>query len=212
MDTIVYNLPCSKFLLQRHLPLTLPFSHPVPPIKPDGNKYKSKEPTVKNKGFGFYSSEFQVIHLVFETIGFCSVNANAVRNIYTVVAFCAGNKVYLQTTNELFESIFWRSKKMTVFDAECCIEGISNSTFVHSISYCPPFLLLKLDIPRTLEYLHQAAAHFKFGMCNWNVPCWVDTPEECASLIEANIKLKLGSGTLIGVLIPQDNSTSGHII
>ncbi|CAI8616482.1 unnamed protein product [Vicia faba] len=170
MDTIVYNLPCSKFLLQRHLPLTLPFSHPVPPIKPDGNKYKSKEPTVKNKGFGFYSSEFQVIHLVFETIGFCSVNANAVRNIYTVVAFCAGNKVYLQTTNELFESIFWRSKKMTVFDAECCIEGIVK------------------------------------------VPCWVDTPEECASLIEANIKLKLGSGTLIGVLIPQDNSTSGHII
>ncbi|KEH29244.1 indigoidine synthase A-like protein [Medicago truncatula] len=52
----------------------------------------------------------------------------------------------------------------------------------------------------------------KFDAWDWNVPCRVDTPEECASLIEANIKLKVGSGILIGVPIPQEQSASGHII
>ncbi|CAI8591288.1 unnamed protein product [Vicia faba] len=83
--------------------------------KPDRNKNKSKEPTVKNKG-------------------------NCIRNIYTVVAFCAGNKVYLQTTNELFETIFWRSKKMTIFDAECCIEGIVK-VLVITLLYTYPTVL-----------------------------------------------------------------------
>ncbi|CAI8599766.1 unnamed protein product [Vicia faba] len=85
--------------------------------------------------FGFYSSEFQVIYLVFETVGFCGVNANAIRNIYTVVAFCAGNKVYLQTTNELFETIFWRFEKMTVFYAERCIKGIIVKVLVIALLY-----------------------------------------------------------------------------
>jgi hypothetical protein len=73
---------------------------------------------------------------------------------------------------------------------------------------------------------------------NFQVPCRVDTPEDCASLIgkrnilihiygltapmwfllifillaEANIKLKLESGILIGVPIPQEHSATGHII
>ncbi|CAL5211216.1 unnamed protein product [Lathyrus oleraceus] len=80
-----------------------------------------------------------------------------------------------------------------------------------------------LDIPRTLEYLETqgvcVAAYktnefpaFFTASSGCMVPCRVDTPEECASLIEANIKLKLGSGILIGVPIPQEHSTSGHII
>ncbi|XP_027335261.1 uncharacterized protein LOC113849507 isoform X1 [Abrus precatorius] len=44
------------------------------------------------------------------------------------------------------------------------------------------------------------------------VSCRVDTPEECARLIEANNKLKLGTGILIAVPIPREQSTSGHII
>ncbi|KAL5073417.1 hypothetical protein RYX36_012401 [Vicia faba] len=80
-----------------------------------------------------------------------------------------------------------------------------------------------LDIPRTLEYLETqgvcVAAYktnefpaFFTASSGCMVPCRVDTPEECASLIEANTKLKLGSGILIGVPIPQEHSTSGHII
>ncbi|XP_029125710.1 uncharacterized protein LOC109791429 isoform X2 [Cajanus cajan] len=45
-----------------------------------------------------------------------------------------------------------------------------------------------------------------------DVSCRVDTPEDCACLIEATIKLKLGTGILIAVPIPQEHSTSGHII
>nr|XP_027187183.1 uncharacterized protein LOC101502447 isoform X2 [Cicer arietinum] len=80
-----------------------------------------------------------------------------------------------------------------------------------------------LDIPRTLEYLETqgvcVAAYktnefpaFFTESSGCKVPCRVDTPEDCARLIEANIKLKLGSGILIGVPIPQEHSTSGHII
>lgn len=80
-----------------------------------------------------------------------------------------------------------------------------------------------LDIPRTLEYLETqgvcVAAYktnefpaFFTASSGCKVPCRVDTPEECASLIEANIKLKVGSGILIGVPIPQEQSASGHII
>ncbi|KDO44927.1 hypothetical protein CISIN_1g0237172mg, partial [Citrus sinensis] len=54
-----------------------------------------------------------------------------------------------------------------------------------------------LDIPRTLEYL---------------VPCRVDSPEDCARLIDVNMKLKLGSGLVIGVPIPREHAASGRVI
>ncbi|XP_029125712.1 uncharacterized protein LOC109791429 isoform X4 [Cajanus cajan] len=80
-----------------------------------------------------------------------------------------------------------------------------------------------LDIPRTLEYLETlgvcVAAYktnefpaFFTESSGCKVSCRVDTPEDCACLIEATIKLKLGTGILIAVPIPQEHSTSGHII
>ncbi|TKY68239.1 Pseudouridine-5'-phosphate glycosidase [Spatholobus suberectus] len=80
-----------------------------------------------------------------------------------------------------------------------------------------------LDIPRTLEYLETlgvcVAAYktnefpaFFTESSGCKVSCRVDTPEDCACLIEASIKLKLGTGILIAVPIPQEHSTSGHII
>ncbi|CAL0318513.1 unnamed protein product [Lupinus luteus] len=80
-----------------------------------------------------------------------------------------------------------------------------------------------LDIPRTLEYLETqgvcVAAYktnefpaFFTESSGCKVSCRVDTPEDCARLIEANIKLNLGTGVLIAVPIPREHSTSGHII
>ncbi|KAK7313965.1 hypothetical protein VNO77_39172 [Canavalia gladiata] len=80
-----------------------------------------------------------------------------------------------------------------------------------------------LDIPRTLEYLETqgvcVAAYktnefpaFFTESSGCKVSCRVDTPEECASLIEANIRLKLGTGILIAVPIPREHSSSGYII
>ncbi|RVW76048.1 putative ribonuclease H protein [Vitis vinifera] len=39
-----------------------------------------------------------------------------------------------------------------------------------------------------------------------------DTPEDCAQLIDANIKLKLGTGILIAVPIPKEHAASGSLI
>ncbi|KAJ8446870.1 hypothetical protein Cgig2_016180 [Carnegiea gigantea] len=47
---------------------------------------------------------------------------------------------------------------------------------------------------------------------NMNVPCCVDSAECAARLIEANMKLKLGSGILIAVPIPKEHSASGNFI
>ncbi|KAJ7954731.1 Pseudouridine-5'-phosphate glycosidase [Quillaja saponaria] len=80
-----------------------------------------------------------------------------------------------------------------------------------------------LDIPRTLEYLETqgvCVAGYKTNdfpaffteTSGFKVPCRVDTPEDCARLIDANIKLKLGSGVLISVPIPKEHSASGSII
>ncbi|XP_054778785.1 pseudouridine-5'-phosphate glycosidase isoform X3 [Prosopis cineraria] len=80
-----------------------------------------------------------------------------------------------------------------------------------------------LDIPRTLEYLETqgvcVAAYktndfpaFFTESSGCKVPCRLDSPEECARLIEANRKLKLGTGILIGVPIPKEHSASGNII
>ncbi|XP_028754782.1 uncharacterized protein LOC114714220 isoform X3 [Neltuma alba] len=80
-----------------------------------------------------------------------------------------------------------------------------------------------LDIPRTLEYLETqgvcVAAYktndfpaFFAESSGCKVPCRIESPEECARLIEANMKLKLGTGILIAVPIPKEHSTSGNII
>eukprot|EP01018_Ginkgo_biloba_P033827 Gb_40513 [translate_table: standard] len=80
-----------------------------------------------------------------------------------------------------------------------------------------------LDIPRTLEYLETqgvtVAAYntkefpaFFAQTSGCKVPCCVNTPEECAKLIDVNIKLGLGSGILIGVPIPESHAADGNSI
>ncbi|PKI57739.1 hypothetical protein CRG98_021806 [Punica granatum] len=77
-----------------------------------------------------------------------------------------------------------------------------------------------LDIPKTLEYLEtQGVCVAAFGTDEFpaffteksgcKAPCRVDTPEECARLIDANAMLKLGSGILIAVPIPKEHAASG---
>ncbi|MQM22449.1 hypothetical protein Taro_055500, partial [Colocasia esculenta] len=44
------------------------------------------------------------------------------------------------------------------------------------------------------------------------VPCRVDTPEDCAKLINANLSLGLGNGILIAVPIPREHAASGNLI
>jgi len=80
-----------------------------------------------------------------------------------------------------------------------------------------------LDIPRTLEYLETqgvcVAAYktnefpaFFTETSGCKVPCRVDSPEDCARLIDANTKLKLNTGVLFAVPIPKEHSASGSII
>lgn len=80
-----------------------------------------------------------------------------------------------------------------------------------------------LDIPKTLEYLETqgvSVATYKTNefpaffteSSGCKVPCHVDTPEQCARLIDANLKLKLGTGILIAVPIPKEHSASGSLI
>ncbi|KAL6965645.1 pseudouridylate synthase [Sarracenia purpurea var. burkii] len=80
-----------------------------------------------------------------------------------------------------------------------------------------------LDIPRTLEYLETegvCVAGYKTDKfpafftetSGCMAPCQIDTPEDCARLIDANIKLKLGTGILIAVPIPKEHSASGSLI
>ncbi|KAM1757902.1 hypothetical protein FF1_007003 [Malus domestica] len=80
-----------------------------------------------------------------------------------------------------------------------------------------------LDIPRTLEYLETqgvcVAAYrtnefpaFFTETSGCKVPCRLDTPEDCAQLIDANLKLELGGGILIAVPIPKEHSASGSLI
>ncbi|KAI9193785.1 hypothetical protein LWI28_000158 [Acer negundo] len=80
-----------------------------------------------------------------------------------------------------------------------------------------------LDIPRTLEYLetqgvcvaayktHEFPAFFTESS-GCKVPCRVDSPEDCARLIDVNMKLKLGSGILIAVPTPKEHTASGSLI
>eukprot|EP00262_Sarcandra_glabra_P014480 TRINITY_DN4246_c0_g1_i1.p1 TRINITY_DN4246_c0_g1~~TRINITY_DN4246_c0_g1_i1.p1 ORF type:complete len:346 (-),score=75.13 TRINITY_DN4246_c0_g1_i1:106-1143(-) len=80
-----------------------------------------------------------------------------------------------------------------------------------------------LDIPRTLEYLETqgvtVAAYrteefpaFFTEASGCKVPCRLDTPEECARLIDASMNLRLGTGILIGVCIPKEHAASGSLI
>ncbi|XP_030457071.2 pseudouridine-5'-phosphate glycosidase [Syzygium oleosum] len=80
-----------------------------------------------------------------------------------------------------------------------------------------------LDIPRTLEYLETQGVcvatyatnefpAFFTERSGCRVPCRVDTPEDCARLIDANMKLRLGSGILFAVPIPKEHSASGQLI
>ncbi|XP_019176810.1 PREDICTED: uncharacterized protein LOC109172091 [Ipomoea nil] len=80
-----------------------------------------------------------------------------------------------------------------------------------------------LDIPRTLEYLETqgvcVAAYqtnefpaFFTEASGCKAPCRVDTPEDCARLIDANIKLGLQTGIIIAVPIPKEHSASGSLI
>ncbi|XP_021894181.1 uncharacterized protein LOC110811880 isoform X2 [Carica papaya] len=80
-----------------------------------------------------------------------------------------------------------------------------------------------LDIKRTLEYLETqgvcVAAYntdefpaFFTETSGCKVPCRVDSPEDCARLIDASMKLSLQSGILIAVPIPKEHSASGRLI
>ncbi|CAN0922492.1 Pseudouridine-5'-phosphate glycosidase [Linum grandiflorum] len=80
-----------------------------------------------------------------------------------------------------------------------------------------------LDIPKTLEYLETQGVcvigyktnefpAFFTDTSGCKAPCRLDTPEECAQLIDATTKLKLGNGILIGVPIPKEQSASGSMI
>ncbi|CAK9327991.1 unnamed protein product [Citrullus colocynthis] len=80
-----------------------------------------------------------------------------------------------------------------------------------------------LDIPRTLEYLETqgvcVAAYrtnefpaFFTETSGSKAPSRVDTPEDAAKLIDANMNLGLGSGILIAVPIPNEHSASGSLI
>ncbi|GLJ40657.1 hypothetical protein SUGI_0839490 [Cryptomeria japonica] len=79
-----------------------------------------------------------------------------------------------------------------------------------------------LDIPRTLEYLETQGVAvvaykteefpaFFTQKSGCKVSC-VNSPKECAKLIDASIKLGLGSGILIGVPIPETSEASGDSV
>ncbi|CAA6670103.1 unnamed protein product [Spirodela intermedia] len=80
-----------------------------------------------------------------------------------------------------------------------------------------------LDIPRTLEFLetqgvtvaayktHEFPAFFT-ETSGCQVSCRMDSPEECAKLIDASLTLGLGNGTLIAVPIPREHAASGKLM
>ncbi|KAK4419611.1 Pseudouridine-5'-phosphate glycosidase [Sesamum alatum] len=80
-----------------------------------------------------------------------------------------------------------------------------------------------LDIPRTLEYLETqgvcVAAYqtnefpaFFTEKSGCKAPCRVNSPEDCARLIDSSINLGLTTGILIALPIPREHSASGNII
>lgn len=80
-----------------------------------------------------------------------------------------------------------------------------------------------LDIPRTLEYLETQGVTvagynteefpaFFIRRSGFKAPCRVSTPEECAKLIDSNVKLGLGSGLIIAVPVPEASEAAGNLI
>uniref|UniRef100_A0A0D6R6I9 Pseudouridine-5'-phosphate glycosidase n=1 Tax=Araucaria cunninghamii TaxID=56994 RepID=A0A0D6R6I9_ARACU len=80
-----------------------------------------------------------------------------------------------------------------------------------------------LDIPRTLEYLEtQGVTVAAYGTEEFpafftqksgcKVNCRMNSPEECAKLIDASIKLGLGSGILFGIPIPETSAAAGDFV
>ncbi|XP_060185568.1 pseudouridine-5'-phosphate glycosidase-like isoform X2 [Lycium barbarum] len=80
-----------------------------------------------------------------------------------------------------------------------------------------------LDIPRTLEYLETqrvtVAAYktdefpaFFTQTSGYKAPARAESPEHCARVIDANIRLERKSGILIAVPIPKEHSASGSLI
>ncbi|MCD7469790.1 hypothetical protein HAX54_009038 [Datura stramonium] len=80
-----------------------------------------------------------------------------------------------------------------------------------------------LDIPRTLEYLETqrvtVAAYktdefpaFFTQTSGCKAPARVESPEHCARVIDANVRLERKSGILIAVPIPREHSASGSLI
>ncbi|KAK1406116.1 hypothetical protein QVD17_41403 [Tagetes erecta] len=80
-----------------------------------------------------------------------------------------------------------------------------------------------LDIPRTLEYLETQGVSvvsyqtddfpaFFSEKSGCKAPCRLDSPEDCARLIEVNRNLDLKTGILIAIPIPKEHSVSGNIV
>ncbi|KMT14574.1 hypothetical protein BVRB_4g073440 [Beta vulgaris subsp. vulgaris] len=80
-----------------------------------------------------------------------------------------------------------------------------------------------LDISRTLEYLETQGVcvagyrtnefpAFFTETSGCKVSCRINSPEDAARLIDANTKLKLGTGILIAVPIPKEHSASGSFV
>eukprot|EP00897_Mesotaenium_endlicherianum_P009793 jgi/Mesen1/8842/ME000053S08247 len=80
-----------------------------------------------------------------------------------------------------------------------------------------------LDIPRTLEYLEtQGVTVVAYGCDEFpafftrhsgcHAPCRLDTPEACAALLEANGRLELRSGVVIGVPIPNEHVAAAALV
>lgn len=78
-----------------------------------------------------------------------------------------------------------------------------------------------LDIPRTLEYLEtQGVCVAAYGADEFpafftrhsgcRAPCRADTPEQAAAMVDAALRLRLGSGLVLGVPIPEQHATTGR--
>lgn len=80
-----------------------------------------------------------------------------------------------------------------------------------------------LDIPRTLEYLETQGVPvvgyrteefpaFFTRKSGCQVPCRVDTPDECAELIGTSVALELQGGVLVAVPIPEEHAAAAQPI
>lgn len=80
-----------------------------------------------------------------------------------------------------------------------------------------------LDIGRTLEYLEtQGVSVIGYGTDEFpaffvprsghKASCSVNTPEECAQIIYANLAIKLGSGMVIGVPIQEKDAAEARSV